>query len=172
MSGFPYSVWLVPRDEQREQLGQLIHELSKRFGLPKFAPHLTLCSGEWGGENAALRKAFRRLAVDIEPVELAVDGIDWTGHGSTFFFLRLRGAEHLFEPAAPRIDGSHPPAIGPHLSLLYGLGLTDIDRAALRQELIGRLPSGVRFESLALVHPADGDWKKFGEWSTARTVSL
>lgn len=97
-------------------------------------------------------------------------GIDWTDHWATFFFLRLTGADDLFARAALLADGSHPPEIGPHLSLMYSFGNHIIERDALRAELEGILPDVIRFDSLALVRPATGRWEDVERWETVRTI--
>lgn len=101
---------------------------------------------------------------------MKVDGIDWTDHWATFFFLRLACTDDLFSRAAERVEGSHPPEIGPHLSLMYSFGEKTIDRAALCAELEGRLPEVIRFDSLALVHPATDRWEDVERWETVQPI--
>ena len=163
MREFPYAVWLMPCAEQREALQEIIGRLAFQFGTPSFAPHTTLCSGVWKKNEAELIEAVRgRLGQPSLPIK--TNGIGWTEHWSTFFFLRLNGAPDLFAQVASQIVGSHPPAIGPHLSLLYGLGDKPIDREALRDELAGTLSETIYFDSLALVRPSSGRWENIEAW--------
>ena len=172
MKPFAYSIWLMPCAEQRGEMAELIQALSGRYATPVFTPHTTLCSGAWNLDEQDLRNAFERLAVQTASVELAVRGIDWTDHWASFFFLRLAGGEALFERAASCIDGAHLPSVGPHLSLLYGLELADIDRDVLRAELAVRLPPRIRFDLLALVRPSTGRWEDVGNWETLCSARL
>jgi hypothetical protein len=163
MNPFLYSIWLMPCAVQRAALEEAVRRLAVRFGTPLFAPHATLCSGVWNGPEAELAAAVNRLSSEL-PVELAADGIGWTDCWSAFFFLRLRGGDDLFVRSAEQVAGSHPPAAGPHVSLLYNPGRAAMDREAMRGGLEGTLPERVRFDSLVLVRPATGRWEDVGSW--------
>ena len=170
LDSFAYSIWLVPSAEPRTELERLTCELAERFGMPSFTPHVTLCSGMWSGSELQLVNAVECLAAQAKRIEMAIDGMDWTDCWSTFFFLRLRDAEALFELAARCIEGSHLPTVGPHMSLLYGFELTDIHRDVLQRELAGRLPLSICFDSLALVLPEAGRWENVRGWKTVHTT--
>jgi len=170
MTPFNYSIWLVPCSEQREALQTTIDALSMRFKTPSFSPHVTLCSGVWGRQKPELNELVDWLAADL-PVTLSSGEIDWADHWSTFFFLKLVGSEDFFERAAAEVEGSHPPEVGPHLSLLYGMTMPATDRRALRQELAGPLPSELRFDTLELIRPAFGCWENVERWSCLHTAS-
>ena len=157
-----YSIWLVPCEEQRGMLQDVIDRLAGKFGTPAFMPHATLCSGEWNRSEAELAEAVERLAAEL-PVELGVDGIDWTDRWLTFFFLRLCGADRFFEKAAAVVEGFHLPAVGPHLSLMYSFGDKDVDRNAERAAL--DVPPAVLFNRLALVSPGAGCWQDVPDWN-------
>lgn len=172
MKPLAYSIWLMPCAEQRTELEQIIRELSVRCRAPLFIPHTTLCSGIWSKSEEDLRDAFERLAAQTAPVELDVRGIDWTDHWNSFFFLRLRGAEDLFQRAASCIERSHLSEVGSHLSLLYRFNPEGLDREALRQELVGRLPPCIRFDSVALVRPLTGLWEDVDQWKILLSADL
>lgn len=172
MKSLIYSIWLMPCAEQRAELDALIQELAERYTTPVFAPHTTLCSGTWTRAEQNLLNSFERFATQTVPVELSVQGIDWTDHWASFLFLRLAGDDALFERAASGIEGAHLSMVGPHLSLLYGLPPAGFDRAALRQELAGRLPQAIRFDSLALVRPLTGQWKDIESWEIVRGADI
>lgn len=172
MSPFPYSIWLMPCAEQCETLRQTINSLAVRFEVPPFAPHVTLCSGHCYTEKTDVLDALEGLAAKTVPVELAVEGVGWTDHWASFFFLRLSGANVLFKHAAALFEDAHPPSVGPHLSLLYGLNAAAVDRAALRQEMAGSLPSTIRFDRLALVRPATGRWEDVNSWKILNVTPM
>ncbi|QHI68825.1 hypothetical protein [Tichowtungia aerotolerans] len=161
MSGFAYAVWLVPCEEQREPLQQIIDSLAAEFKTPTFVPHATLCSGVWKNSESELIKQVRKLPVEF-PLELQSAGIDWTEHWSTYFVLRLGGKTDLFKKSAAQLPGSHAPKIGPHLSLLYGFNASRVDRNALRATL--NVPPAVCFNSLMLVRPETGRWEDVDFW--------
>jgi hypothetical protein len=165
MDPFYYSLWLMPCAEQRKLLQKTICRLADRFGTPVFSPHATLCSGVWERGENELVTVTNRLE-KLTPFSMPVAGVDWTEHGSTFFFVQLDGRGTAFDLAAAEVDGSHGPAVGPHVSLLYGFQDLDVDRAALRDELSCSLPAEIRFDELALVCPENGDWSAVKSWQT------
>lgn len=153
MSSFRYAFWLLPCAEDGEVLRTVIRSLAARCAAPEFSPHATLCSGVWKSGEAELVAAGSRLARPL-PVVMQADGVGWTERWSTFFFMRLSGANDLFERAA--VEGAHVPAVGPHVSLLYGLGESAVERSAL--------PPEIRFDSLALVRPGSDRWDDVKHW--------
>lgn len=172
MKPFIYSIWLMPCEEQCARLSILIQNLSDQYATPAFAPHTTLCSGEWTLSEQELLKHVEQFAGQTAPIELTVHGIDWTDHWASFFFLLLTGEGDFFDRAASFIEGSHGSTVGPHLSLLYGLPSVEADRAGLRQKLAARVPPSIRFESLALVRPSTGCWKEVANWETLSSAML
>jgi len=162
MKPFSYAVWLVPCAEQRDELQKTIDSLATRFGTPSFEPHATLCSGVWKGSEKELIEQINQLQPKL-PIELAANDIDWTDHWSTFFFLKLAGAEDLSKQAEKLIEDSHLPKVGPHLSLLYGTKNISMDRNAIRAAL--NVPPAITFDALALVCPETGKWHDFESWT-------
>lgn len=169
MEAFRYSIWLMPCAEQCDPLEETIRQLAERFGTPPFLPHITLCSGIWEKEESKLNGLVERLAAEL-PIPMSAGEIDWTDQWSAFFFLRLSGAGAFFERAAFLVDGSHLPPVGPHMSLLYALNVSEIDRAALRQELAGCLPPLIYCDRLAVVCPEAGCWEPVNRWHILHTA--
>jgi hypothetical protein len=160
----------MPCAKDREELGRIIDSLAARFETPPFTPHATFCSGVWRREASCLTALVARLAAEL-PITMGVEEVDWTDHWATFFFLRLSGAEDLFSRVSGLVEGSHPPPVGSHLSLLYGPGASCIDRASLRQELVDCLPATIRFDRLAMVRPATGRWADVKSWEICYNTS-
>lgn len=191
MNPFRYAIWLMPCAEQRDALLSVIDKLAARFGTPLFAPHATLRSGVWKKSEAELIEAvekagrsrrehrgqfstFAEASADEGELSLLMktNGIDWIDQWFGFFFVRLKGGGEFFAQATKMVEGSHPPEIGHHVSLLYSFGDKHIDREALRAELAGSLPEIIRFDSLALVRPTTGRWEDVSGWETRYTVCL
>jgi len=172
MKPFPYSIWLVPCAEQRVELARMIGSLAARFGTIPFAPHATLCSGTWGQGLPALIETVDRMAAQFSSQRLNVEGMSWSDRWFGFFFLRLRCEMNLFARACGLVEGSHSPDIGPHVSLLYRFNAEGVDRNALREGLMGVIPSVIRFDALELVRPSTGRWEDVAGWESLHTVSL
>ncbi len=78
----------------------------------------------------------------------------------------------IFQRATAEILGAHCPAIGPHISLMYGEPSLAIDRAALGVELAGKIPKQIEFEAVELVMPTSGQWRDIDSWKIDRAFSL
>ena len=167
MKPFSYAVWLVPCAEQCDELQQTIDSLAIRFDTPSFMPHTTLCSGFWKGSETELIEQINQLQPKL-PIELAANDIDWTDHWSTFFFLKLAGAEDLSKQAEKLIEDSHLPKVGPHLSLLYGTKNISMDRNAIRAAL--NVPPAITFDALTLARPQTGRWQDVKFWEILKTT--
>jgi hypothetical protein len=64
-----YSLWLVPQNNVREELQQLIDELARVAGSPTFVPHITVIGGV-DGEIDALRGKAIALAASTAPFKV------------------------------------------------------------------------------------------------------
>ena len=170
-AGKLYAIWLLPCLEQRDILRCVIRALAARYGILPFEPHATLCSGRWIGEDASLIAEVNRLKA-VLPVTLRAEQIDWTDDWSTYFFLRLKEEGEVFDQAVASVSGAHSPAVGPHLSLLYGMGGPLVDRPMLRREVAEKLPEEIRFDFLVLVTPDSGRWEDVDRWTVVSSSAL
>src|SRR5688572_525298 len=168
-----YSVWLVPAHPLRETMARVISELAKRFGTPEFTPHATLCSGKWKGNLDDLKQTVDALSSSLQPIALTAQGIDCGDKRTTFFYLKLVGdqAMPLFTQAKRTLLGSHAPAIGAHLSLMYAEPNAGIDRKALANKFANRMPRQIDFDELQLVRPVD-EGTNTEHWQVLHLVRL
>lgn len=171
---FAYSIWLVPSHPLRDSLTQLIEELAQRYGTPPFTPHATLCSGNWAGSVEDLKQELDNISSALQPVTLATQGIDCCGDKWTqFFYLKLDNerVQPLFDRFGRALEGSHPPDIGAHLSLMYAEPSAGIDRKRLAAELGGRVPRQISFDQLRLITP-EGPQSRTDLWQTQHVTRL
>ena len=170
---FTYSVWLVPVPPLRDMLAGVISELAQRFGTLAFTPHVTVCSGKWGDNLDDLKRKADDLTSSIQPMTLAAHGIGCGEKRTTFFYLKLDNdqARLLFAQAQRALPGSHSPAIGAHLSLMYAEPNADIDRNALATELTDLVPRQIDFDELQLVTPLRNE-KPTDHWHTQYSIRL
>lgn len=172
----PFSLWLRPTSAQRSDLLGIIECLRKRFGTPRFEPHSTLLSGY--ASVVAIREGLayrvRQVCKGLGPVTLQADGLGQTDQRFTFFFLRMKGHGFMttcsgFAGIAPRLQA---PAVGPHISLIYGEVCPEIDRAAIREEILAALPIQVTFDAIQIVTPRDGCWNDVQGWESGIPIPL
>lgn len=115
------SVWLVPDEEDKKYLGQIIEDLGIRYNAPLFTPHLTL---------------FGDLTIDLENLKAVVNevfknvktfGIKKTrvNQSEKFFktvFIEFEIDENLtnlFTAISRKTDNRDIYTFKPHLSLIY-----------------------------------------------------
>lgn len=61
-----YSLWLIPKGEGYKAFSEIINQLSTKYSLPKFEPHITLLGGFGMDEEEAISKT-NKLAALLTP---------------------------------------------------------------------------------------------------------
>lgn len=114
MSASYYSFWLVPQEPDLTYFQGVINTLAKRFGTVPFCPHVTLYSG-------SAPSVLTRLPL-MAPIELEVDTIQWESRFSKTLYVQLVSSPplaQLVNQLVAAIPNAQPPALAPHVSLLY-----------------------------------------------------
>jgi hypothetical protein len=175
----PFALWLIPCEQDQENLSSIISELARGHGAPPFAPHLTLCSGNIAvaGSPEDLSDRLDRLCVQLRSIATNFVRIEQTDHYFTFFYARLdEGGAGATAKLQSRIGSAlnvpGRPEIGLHLSLMYGAPGEQIDRVQLAQSVMPRLPSRVVFDRVQLVIPVRGQWRDVANWQVVHTAKL
>lgn len=170
----PFALWLVPTEDQARLFTAIIRDLARRFGTPDFPPHVTLCSGNLTTVPEDGMRRMDGLCADLRPFSLAVNGIGLADDFFSFLFVSLAEIDSsaVFERALRIFPEGHGPAIGPHLSLMYGDKGTPIDRSRIRAEIQDQLPERIRFDMVQMVMPRRGDWHDVSCWSIHHQTAL
>jgi 2'-5' RNA ligase len=132
------SLWLMPADEARARLSELIDGLARRLGTERFAPHVTLLPG-LPTLQASVVEGARALAAGLAPFSVSFSTVDGANQHFRCLFLGVSEGRALGEAhsRAARQFGREPdPSFDPHLSLVYG-SLDAAERGALARELSG-----------------------------------
>ncbi|HEY9699522.1 MAG TPA: 2'-5' RNA ligase family protein [Trichocoleus sp.] len=130
------SFWLIPAEEDREVLQEMIDHLAETHDAPFFAPHLTLYSGEYA-DDADLSDVIRSSAQGIRAVTLAIDGLQHTEEYQKSLFIQFRSSKILAQIATAlqrQASKRSKFTLDFHLSLLYG-SLSE----AQKQDIITKL---------------------------------
>jgi len=157
-----YSLWLMPMEAVRQRLATTILDLSREYGTPPFAPHVTLAGGIAGSVKETVSK-MRELARRIPPFTIRLDGIDGLQDYFRCLFVKVAATRPILSAneAAREVFGlERQPEFMPHLSLLYGhLPLSAKERiiASLARELV--LDFKVRSLHLYLIKSEPMAWR-------------
>jgi putative hydrolase of the HAD superfamily len=168
------SVFLTPAPDDFSRLSGLIGELSGRFDVPPFEPHVTVYSGLFP-DPALLQTALVGACAGVLPFDLRVRWIGCTPDYFKTLFIEfeedatLRGL-HERVKAGCGVDTGY--TLFPHLSLLYAeLPLREKEDLARRLTLDR---ATVRFDEVKVVTPLNvaAGWRDTLRWKTLRRVKL
>lgn len=163
---FSYSVWLMPTGAVNEKLSSIISNLSKKYGSPKFQPHVTLIGGFTSDEKELISKA-EQLAELLNLFEVKLTSV----HCLDEFFRSL----FIVVEKTPELMNSMKIARGifgltenkdytPHLSLIYGDFTKEIKDVIIKD--IGKdFNMSFRIDKIYLVfnNEKDNIWTKIKE---------
>lgn len=157
-----YALWLMPREEEAEQLRQLIATLSWRYQGPHFEPHITLLGGFEGARDKIITQSAE-VASDMNPLTLKLEGCSYSDHYYQSLFIQVEDHETLWgvrKRAKDLLGGPMPKPFVPHISLMYG-DYPYWVKTGLVKELAGSYPRNVRIDRLALydINNAPQHWQ-------------
>jgi putative hydrolase of the HAD superfamily len=164
------SIWLVPAEPERAALAQLIDELARRYGAPRFAPHITLFAGSTA--RADWREVVAQAVQDSAALPTQVLEV---GHSDQLFktvYLQMASSAALLalqrnvRAALPDADEY---AFDPHLSLIYKL-LPEAARVELARELDA--PPMILCDALSVVIPSSAGWADVAGWQLQDSMPL
>ena len=163
-----YALWLLPEPRAFARLSDVIAEIARGEGSPRFEPHVTLLS-RIGLEAGEVVERARVLARALTPLDVLLVRAAQRPDFFQALFLEVEGGE------LPGLRGRAAAAMGvtpsgeyrPHLSLLYA------DRpAAAKDAILDRIGRDWNepclLDSLAVVWP-EGPSES---WTRAATVPL
>jgi len=151
-----------------ELLATIVSDLSRRFGTPRFTPHLTV-RGDTDMPLPALATAVAEAAGEVAAFSEAVAGIETSEAFFRSFYARFAIAPPL-AALKQRLDGQAKDAFIPHVSLLYGSVEAEA-KAAAAAEVSARLTGRtVRFDRLCVV--TSGQDVPIDQWYIVETAVL
>jgi 2'-5' RNA ligase len=116
-----YSLWLMPPPAIRDRFAALIDMLSRRFGTPRFEPHITLAGIETTAADAIARTTA--LARQLPPVPVRLAHAGYTEQYFRCLFVCAERTDCLWSAHRAASSAYQQPAEAdflPHLSLVYG----------------------------------------------------
>lgn len=162
------SVFLTPAPADFAYLAGVIRELSSKFDVTPFEPHVTVYSGEFP-DPALLVKGLVEGVAGIPPLNLRVRGIGCTPEYFRTLFVEFEEDRQLRLlhdriKAGCGVDTGY--ALFPHLSLLYAELPLREKEALARRTAIDR--ATIRFDGVKVVTPqnAAAGWRDTLRWKT------
>lgn len=114
------SFWLIPQDDQKSFLQDIITSLAHEHSAPVFEPHITVFNGRFSDDESI--KVIEKTMNDVEPLGLGIKDIEYTNEYTKTLFLSFNGNEALtsISEEMRRLCKYHSEFIlKPHLSLIY-----------------------------------------------------
>lgn len=122
MSLSVYSLWLQPSGDIAYRLQERINKMSKQYGTPSFAPHITLLGGLKSSETE-LVSLTDTLVSSLSPFDVTLTKAGYSDEFYQSLFLHVE-KNSMLEEVRNRVcklfDVRDPDGYRPHLSLLYG----------------------------------------------------
>ena len=117
-----FSLWFMPEGDVYKKLADLISQLSKKYSVPNFEPHVTILHNLAILEKEMLVKTSE-LAIKIHPFEIELTTTDYLDEYFRCLFVRAEETKELINAnlkAREIFNRQSDPKYIPHLSLLYG----------------------------------------------------
>jgi len=163
-----HSLWLMPAPSDEALLAGIVGELSRRFGTPLFAPHLTL-QGDTETTPELLEQAITAAADAVEAFAEPISLVE----GSDAYF-RSFYARFAVSPVLAKLKQALDPegfsSFMPHVSLLYG-PVEAAAKAAAIAEINARIAGhAIRFDRVGIV--TSGQDVPIADWRVVASVAL
>jgi 2'-5' RNA ligase len=146
------TLWLIPDGEARQQLQQLITDLSNRHGTPAFEPHITLLSGIMGDEAAVVAQSAE-FAANTAPIVAAIRNVEYLEEFFRCLFFSTDQSASLLEArrqAETLFEHTNIQPFIPHVSFLYG-SMPVFEKEAISEQLRHKFLMSLRMPTLRLV---------------------
>ena len=158
-----YHLWLTSEGEGRDQLAEVIAQLSLRFKSPSFEPHITLLSGIKGEEHVVCEQA-KVLARSIKPFSVNFLEIGYEEEYFRCLYLHVEKTSDILnaqQRASILCEKILPAVYRPHVSLLYGIVPLEVKRDIIRS-LPADLPQAFSVVGIQVIRTESADlldWK-------------
>jgi 2'-5' RNA ligase len=115
------SIWLVPQNEDKKYLQEIVNKLADENNSPKFTPHLTLFAGI-EIEVDKLKNAVDEVFKEIKPFKIKKTNISQSELFFKTVFVEFEldeNLKNLFNSFSKKTDNRSIDDFKPHISLMY-----------------------------------------------------
>jgi 2'-5' RNA ligase len=167
------SVWLLPRQADRESLVEIINDLAKRHSSPRFVPHVTI-AGPLTASASQVSRKLEELACQMQPFDVLTTVVMHSNSRFKAVFVglaphdRFRIMRSDLAQAWPEIRETE---FQPHISLIYKQ-MPEREREAIVASLTPQL--SYSFDEVAIVAPGGKgkDWLDVRSWRVLKAFKL
>lgn len=167
-----HSIWLMPTADDAAMLTRIVDDLARRFGTPRFQPHLTLVE-DMERSVGDLAPLVEDVAAGIGPFAAPVAAIGVSALFFRSFYARFIAEGPLLELKRRAIEKILPGDIAefmPHISLAYDVAETLEKRDAVVEVENLLLGNPVHFDRVCVV--ASGKELPIEGWAIRATAAL
>jgi 2'-5' RNA ligase len=116
-----YSIWLLPKNDDSEQLKDIMDALANKYDGPKFSPHIT-AFGDIEADPKIIEKIVKQSIKDIKQFKVQKSTIEFSEYVFKAAYIDLKMNTSL-QTINERLDNALSSyahyVFKPHLSLLY-----------------------------------------------------
>jgi len=160
------SFWLIPAEEDRAFLQEIVDTLAREYDASVFTPHVTIYSGECTPEESPA-ELLEQATLGVQSFSLTVDQLLYTDEFTKTLFVQFYPNPLLHQISETLRSRSKNPSeyeLNPHLSLIYQYLSEEI-----KQELITKLSlpkSEVFFNEVraVLTRNQEKGWEDVESW--------
>jgi len=160
-----YSLWLVPNDNDKKKLQEIIDTLSYEYKTPGFIPHLTLLGSIPGEEEGAIISVAHALRTQLMEVPVYLASVESSEKYYKTIHIAVARTPALLKAhqTAKSVCGHIPSEYTPHISLMYG-HLPKETRTIVQERVAPLVPLDIILDKLHLVDTTNDapSWKTLG----------
>ena len=162
-----YSIWLIPKTNDKITLSRIINKFSDYYNTPKFEPHITILGGFLAKETESI-KNLKFLSKKIPPFEIQFGKVSYMNEYFRSIFIEVMLSDKLKELRILTCNyfGFINDSYYPHLSLVYG-DIVVPDKLKMIK-CLGPSPNFIFIDKLFLVQNNETDYK----WKIIESIDL
>jgi putative hydrolase of the HAD superfamily len=169
-----FALWLLPSEEDRNLIGEIIRDLAREFDALPFSPHLTLYQGITFNDDH-LAETLERLATTLQPLDLRIRAVASSDLFYRCIFIDLIDEGNLGDithSLMKSLQHQEPYTLDAHVSLLY----KELTQEA-RSEVLSRIQfpgKTINFNALQVVRPGlqSKGWRDSTRWELDPAIAL
>lgn len=125
------SIWLIPREGQREILQETINSMAKKYHAYTFIPHVTAYHLGTGDSLKDVISVIKNVSTKTKPITLKLKGIFYSEQFTKSLYAQYEispNLQNLYNDFKSNFYSLAPYELNPHLSLIYKNNMNNEDK--------------------------------------------